>query len=457
MGGADLAGLFGTDGVRGVAGEDLTPELAVAVGRALALRLRAHAPRPQVLVGRDSRLSGPMLEGALTAGLMAGGCDADLCEVLPTPAISYLVRESGYAAGVVLSASHNPVPDNGIKIFGPDGLKLADAEEAAIESLVLDGAGMAAGVWPIGPAIGAVRSVAAEMRTRYAAHLRASGPPALPGWRIVVDSGHGAASGLLSEILRSLGAEVVAISDTPDGARINVDCGATAPDRCAEMVRESGAHVGFTFDGDADRCIAVDEHGDIVNGDGILATLALWLRQHGRLRTQTVVATTMSNGGLAHFLTQRDMRLLRTEVGDRYVARAMFEEGHELGGEQSGHILMPHLSPTGDGELTAMVLLRVLSESGSALSACVADLTVMPQRLENVPRPGGRRNPDWHTPALDRAVEEAQQWVGPSGRVVVRPSGTEPLLRIMVEADDEGTLRRALHRIREATVSEPVG
>lgn len=446
--------LFGTDGVRGVVGEDLTAELAVAIGRALGIRLRARGARPQVLVGRDSRLSGPMLEGAFTAGLMAAGCDVDLCGILPTPAVSYLTRETGYAAGVILSASHNPVPDNGIKVFGPDGRKLADPEEEAIETLVLDGGLAKLGPWPTGAGVGDARGVASEMRARYEAHLGAAGPADLVGWRIVVDSGHGAASGILTGILRGLGADVVALSDEPDGAKINVECGATAPGLCAQAVRRTGARIGFTFDGDADRCIAIDGRGEIVNGDGILAALAVWMLGQERLRTHTVVATTMSNGGLERFLADRDMRLLRTEVGDRHVARAMHEGGHELGGEQSGHILMPHLAPTGDGELTAMVVLRLLSESRSELATWVSDLTVLPQRLVNVPRPGGRALADWHTPELDRAIAEATALVGSRGRVVVRPSGTEPLLRIMVEAEENEALEEALSRIRETTQPE---
>ncbi len=453
-----MARLFGTDGVRGVAGDDLTPELALSVGRALAVRLtKTGRVRPRVLIGRDSRLSGPMLEGAIVAGLMAGGSDVDLCAVLPTPAVSYLTREAGYDAGVVLSASHNPVPDNGIKVFGWDGLKLADAEEAAIEMLVLDGGLAEVGPWATGEAVGRVRDVAKDMRARYRAHLKSAGPPSLDTWRIVVDSGHGAGSGILSELLRTLGADVTAIADEPDGARINVNCGATAPELCARTVRETRARVGFTLDGDADRCIAVDERGEIINGDGILAALSVWLQGQSRMRTHTVVATTMSNGGLEQFLERRQMRLLRTEVGDRNVARAMYEAGHELGGEQSGHILIPHLSPTGDGELTAMVLLRLLWETGMTLSRHVSDLPVLPQRLENVLRPGGRRGSDWHTPELDEAIEEAKAIVGAAGRVVVRPSGTEPLLRIMVEAETLEVLGQAMERIRQAALREPVG
>lgn len=446
--------LFGTDGVRGVAGRDLTPELALRLGRALGLRLRARAgagKRPRVVVGRDSRLSGDFLQGALMAGLMAAGSDVDDVGVLPTPAVSYLTAVDQRSAGCVVSASHNPVPDNGIKVFGADGRKLSAEEEEAIEALVLSGVEDAY-EWPVGEDVGVRHDVAAAARLRYVEHLRRAGPPDLAGWRLVVDAGHGAAAGILSRVLSDLGAEVTALSDVPDGSRINVGCGATAPQGAAEEVRRRQAHAGLTLDGDADRLIAVDERGQIVDGDGVLAILAEHLLAEGRLSGGVVVATTMSNGGLARFLRTLGVRLVRTPVGDRHVAAAMEEGGYALGGEQSGHVLMPHLAPTGDGELTAMVLLRVLALRGEPLSALAGRVQRLPQRLISLPLGAGEREA-WRTPAVERAMERARAALGPDGRLVVRPSGTEPLLRVMAEGESEEAVAEAVRLVEEALVA----
>ncbi len=450
--------LFGTDGVRGVAGRDLTPELALALGRALGVRLAdvAGGPlgsRPTVVVGRDSRLSGDLLQGALGAGLMAAGCDVLDVGILPTPAVSWLTAAGDAVAGCMISASHNPVPDNGIKVFGPDGRKLSDADEDAIEAIV---AGRTAppGLWPVGEAVGRRREGATAALDLYRAHLRSAGPGGLAGWRLVVDAGHGAAAGILSSVLRDLGAEVVALADEPDGSRINVACGATAPELAARAVSEHGARVGLSLDGDADRVIAVDEHGTIVDGDGVLAVLAEALLAEERLEGRVVVATTMSNGGLARFLRSLGVDLLRAPVGDRYVAQAMREGGYALGGEQSGHVLLPHLAPTGDGELTAMVLLKVLSERGRTLSELAGRVVRLPQRLVNLPLEPSQRE-DWRTPRVQDAMARAGAILGPEGRLVVRPSGTEPLLRVMAEGESEEVVEAAIACIADALAPAP--
>lgn len=453
-----MARLFGTDGVRGVAGRDLTPELALSLGRALGRRLTGPAGpppgiRPVVVVGRDSRLSGDFLQGALMAGVMAAGCDVLDVGILPTPAVSWLTASTDAAAGCMVSASHNPVPDNGIKVFGADGRKLSDADEQAIEEAVL---GLAPSPldWPVGEAVGRRADYAAPAVARYREHLAAAGPDDLRGWRLVVDAGHGAAAGILSGVLRDIGADVLAVADEPDGRRINVECGATAPAVAARAVLRHGARLGLSLDGDADRLIAIDECGGVVDGDGVLAILAEDLLAEGRLNGRCVVATTMSNGGLGRFLRGLGVSLVRTPVGDRYVAQAMAEGGYSLGGEQSGHVLLPHLAPTGDGELTAMVLLKVVQARGQALSGLAQRVERLPQRLVNLPLDPAMRL-TWQTPRVEEAMVLAQDLLGEDGRLVVRPSGTEPLLRVMAEGDSEAAVSAAIACIGEALVGTP--
>ncbi len=453
-----MARLFGTDGVRGVAGRDLTPELALAIGRALGRRLVvgdevAAGMRPAVVVGRDSRLSGDLLQGALMAGLMAAGCDVLDVGILPTPAVSWLTAAGEGVAGCMVSASHNPVPDNGIKVFGANGRKLSDADEEAIEAAVL-GIAPAPSEWPTGEAIGRRVDRAVEALGRYRRHLAAAGPADLSGWRLVVDAGHGAAAGILSGVLRDLGADVVAVADEPDGRRINVRCGATAPEVAAKAVARTGARLGLSLDGDADRLIAVDERGRVVDGDGVLAVLAEDLLAQGRLSGMRVVATTMSNGGLARFLRTMGVELVRTPVGDRYVAQAMVEGGYALGGEQSGHVLLPHLAPTGDGELTAMALIKVVHDRGAELSSLAGRVERLPQRLVNLPLEPSMRL-SWQTPRVDEAMGRARELLGADGRLVVRPSGTEPLLRVMAEGETEEAVSAAIACIGEALVVTP--
>jgi phosphoglucosamine mutase len=441
--------LFGTDGVRGVAGRDLTPELALALGRALGLLLHEERPdvgRPYVLVGRDSRLSGNLLEAALVSGLMAAGVDVIRLGVLPTPAVAFLTVHRRAAAGAMISASHNPIADNGIKFFGPDGMKLPDDQEARVAAHVAQGEALVRRPWPEGEAVGRERAEE-DLRGHYEAHLLTNGPDSLDGMRIVVDAACGAAAGLLTGVLRRLGAQVVALHDVADGARINVDCGSTHPEAAQRAVRERGADVGITLDGDADRLIAIDERGELVDGDALLAIFGLDLARRGMLAHNTVVATQMSNGGLRVALRQAGIDMTVTPVGDRFVLAEMERGGYTLGGEQSGHIILRHAATTGDGELSAMALLEVLRRTGEPLSALAGVMRRMPQRLLNLPWPRGA---EWRSPAVIEAIAEAESIVGDDGRVLVRASGTEPLLRVMVEGPEAEGVERAVARVAAA-------
>ncbi|TAM58215.1 phosphoglucosamine mutase [bacterium] len=434
--------IFGTDGVRGVANADLTPELAFAVGRAAAVVL-AHevdASRP-IVVGRDTRVSGPMLEAALVAGICSAGRDVLLLGVLPTPAVALLTRSSGAAAGAMISASHNPIADNGIKLFGADGFKLSDALEEEIEADVT----AANGPRPTGLGVGGV-AAAPELQERYLAHIAAHGAP-LAGMVIVVDGAFGAAYRIGPQALTNLGATVHAINCEPDGARINVACGATNLEPLIAEVRRHPGSVGVAFDGDADRALFVDEHGHAVNGDQVLAMLAAQMLREGALPGATVVATVMSNVGLERALDGMGLRLERTVVGDRYVLERMRAGGHPLGGEQSGHVIDLRRNSTGDGPMTAVSVFSLMARSGLRLEELAACVKTYPQVLVNVR--SGRKELLEHA-AVRRRIEEIEGALGTEGRVVVRPSGTEPLLRVMVEGPDRGEVMRMAEEIAAA-------
>jgi phosphoglucosamine mutase len=421
-----LARLFGTDGVRGVANDTLTPEMALALGRAAAQVL---GPRGSFLVGRDTRLSGPMLEAALVAGLCSAGARAVRAGVVPTPAVAYLTRLVGASAGAVISASHNPIEDNGIKFFGADGRKLTDAVEEAIEAALQDTAPR-----PVGVEVG-VPSELVDAEERYLRFLVRHAPQ-VPGLRVVVDCAYGAAYRVAPELWSLLGAEVVALHDEPDGARINVRCGSTHPEALQRAVREHGAHVGFAHDGDADRVIAVDERGEVVDGDLILTVCARHLRAQGQLEPPVVVVTVMTNLGVERVLRSEGIEVVRASVGDRYVLERMEALGATLGGEQSGHVIFRHLSTTGDGLLTAVQLVSAMVHSGRPLSQLVGEVPRYPQVLRNVPVPGWYRDRVAEHPAVLQRVEDVERRVGGRGRVLVRPSGTEPVVRVMVEHED---------------------
>ncbi|HEY8393876.1 MAG TPA: phosphoglucosamine mutase [Thermaerobacter sp.] len=443
--------LFGTDGVRGVANDDLSPELALRLGRAAAAVLaQAAGGRPRVLMGRDTRASGDLLEAALAAGLMSAGADVVPLGVITTPGVAFLTAQLGATAGAVISASHNPPEYNGIKFFSAEGRKLPDALEEEIESLIAaePSAGAGAGLpAPVGGAVGR-RQPEAAAAERYIEHLRSVVRSDLRGLRVVVDCAHGAAYRLAPEVWRRLGVRLTVLNDRPDGTNINVDCGSTSPEKLAEAVVREGADLGVAYDGDGDRVIAVDERGRVVDGDAILAVLARDLLARDALPHRTVVATVMSNLGLERALAAAGARLVRTKVGDRYVFEAMEAGGYVLGGEQSGHIILRQYAQTGDGILTGLVLADVMVRSGKPLSELASVVQPVPQVLVNV---RVARKDGWEQePAIRTAIRRAEERLGDAGRVLVRASGTEPLIRVMVEGDDEALVRELAGEIAGA-------
>lgn len=425
--------LFGTDGVRGVANRDLTPDLALALGRAAGLVLAPGGGR--VVVGRDTRLSGPMLHGALTAGLCSAGADVLDAGILPTPGVAWLTRQEDAAAGAVISASHNPVPDNGIKFFSAVGTKVSADEEAAIEALLAE----PSGDLPVGDAIGGVTPVA-DGAARYVEHVVSSIEGSLDGLRIVLDCAHGAAFSVGPDAFRRAGADVVALHDSPDGSRINVDCGSTSLDTLAKTVVAEGAAFGLGLDGDADRALAVDETGAVIDGDRIIALAALHLKERGELDGGLVVTTVMANLGLRRALEGAGIEIVTVPVGDRYVAEAMTEHGAALGGEQSGHVIFSGHATTGDGVLTGLRLAEIVASAKRPLSELAAVFEPYPQVLLNV-RIADRGALEGAETVWER-VRSAEESLGESGRVLLRASGTEPLVRVMVEAEDPATADR---------------
>jgi phosphoglucosamine mutase len=421
---------FGTDGVRGLANGLLTAELAldlsVSAAHVLAEKGTFSGHRPFAVVGRDTRISGQFLEAAVVAGLASAGVDVLLLGELPTPAVAYLTGSLGADLGVMLSASHNAMPDNGIKFLSRGGVKLDDAIEVAIEQRLEE-------PWdrPTGGDVGRVRPHATAIE-EYAAHLDSTLTRRLTGLKVVVDCAHGAASVAGPKALRDAGADVVAICAEPDGLNINDGCGSTHLEVLQKAVVEHGADVGFALDGDADRCLAVDASGNVVDGDQILAILALSMREQGRLHDDTVVATVMSNLGFVQAMTAAGIVVRQTAVGDRYVLEAMKSGGFTLGGEQSGHVIMSEYATTGDGVLTALQVLDRMAVTGASIADLAAVMVRLPQVLVNVP--GVDKARAGSDPALLAAVAEAESELAGTGRVLLRSSGTEPLVRVMVEA-----------------------
>lgn len=436
-----MSRLFGTDGVRGVANQDLTPELMLQIGRAAASVLSDGDNRP-ILVGRDTRISGPMLEAALVAGITSVGRDAISLGIVPTPAVASITRAAGAAAGAVISASHNPIADNGIKFFGSDGFKIADELEDRIESALREPLAR-----PIGTAVGTAR-VAQNLGRHYYEELYANGSD-LAGLRVVVDCGFGAAYAMAPYALRKLGAEVTEINCEPDGARVNVECGATdlrGLQAAVRREREAGNErvVGVAFDGDADRVLFVDETGAVVTGDHVLYALACSMQSRGELAGNAVVATVMSNVGFERALRARGVDLIRAAVGDRYVLERMRAGGYTLGGEQSGHIVDFRYNTTGDGPRTAITLLGVLVAERSTLHDLVAAVVYAPQLLVNV-RTTHREVMEERT--IRHAIAQAEEALGDSGRLLVRASGTEPLIRVMAEGPDAQLVESVVRRL----------
>jgi phosphoglucosamine mutase len=442
--------LFGTDGVRGVANEaPMTPELALALGRAVTFvagRGRRHSPR--VLIGKDTRLSGYMLETALASGVCSMGGRVLLCGPIPTPAVAHLTVSMRADAGIVISASHNPYADNGIKVFGADGFKLPDEAEAEIEALLGDPERL--GARKTGPGIGRAEKLE-DARGRYVAYVKATFPRDLflEGVRVVVDAAHGAAYRVAPLVFSELGAKVYPIGVRPNGVNINREAGALHPEHARSEVVKHGAQIGIALDGDADRVIVIDEKGQIVDGDAVMAMCATRMARDGELRNATVVATVMSNLGLERALKSQGLSLVRTHVGDRYVVEAMRQGGFNLGGEQSGHLIFLDHASTGDGLIGALQVLALMMRTGRALSDLAhAAMERVPQVLENVTLPS--RRPLEEMGELARATERVKSALGGDGRVLVRWSGTEPKLRIMLEGPDEDRIRTWAKELGEA-------
>lgn len=433
--------LFGTDGVRGLANGEVTAALAMRLAEGAARVLSAQAEgRPVAVVGRDPRASGEFLEAAVVAGLAGAGMDVLLAGVIPTPGLAFLTAVESADLGVMISASHNAMPDNGIKFFSAGGHKLPDRIEDAIEAILDE-------PWerPTGERVGRVRAVD-DASARYVQHLVDAITAPLDGIRVVVDCANGAASQVAPEALRRAGAEVIAIHASPDGLNINSGCGSTHMDDLIAAVVEHGADAGIAHDGDADRCLAVDARGDLIDGDQIMAILALALRDAGELAHDTVVATVMSNLGFALAMDDAGVEVVRTAVGDRYVLEEMLAHGYVLGGEQSGHIVLSRHATTGDGVLTALLLLARMAATGRSLADLASVMTRLPQVLVNIDGVDRTRLDD---PAIIEVVESVEDSLEGVGRVLLRPSGTEPLVRVMIEAPTEAQAQDAAQRIAE--------
>lgn len=434
--------LFGTDGVRGVANSELTPELAFRLGRAATYLFGSEYRRPVIIIGRDTRISGAMLESALAAGICSAGGQAVILGVIPTPGVAYLVHKLNAQAGVVISASHNPYPDNGIKFFSRSGYKLPDAVEEELERLVLEPEDKLPR--PVKDHVGTIeyRHKLVNDYIDYAARTVAGD---FAGMKIVVDCANGAAYEVAPAVLRRMGAEVIVLNNTPTGVNINLNCGSTHLEGLQKAVIEHKADLGIGHDGDADRCLAVDELGNIVDGDQILVICALELLKAGKLTANTLVTTVMSNIGLHQAVKKAGGALVVTPVGDRYVLEAMLKSGYALGGEQSGHIIFSEYCTTGDGVITALQLISAVAKTGRKLSELAALMTRYPQVLFNVrikSKDGWDKNS-----VITAAIKAAEAELGESGRVLVRASGTEPLIRVMAEGPSLSRLERLVEQI----------
>lgn len=437
-----MSRLFGTDGVRGLVNEFLTPELAYHLGRAAASYFGQSVERPTFLIGRDTRISGGMLENALASGICAVGGDVIILGEAPTPAIAYLVRQKGCTAGVVISASHNPYPDNGIKFFDGNGFKLPDAVEDEIEKLCTASADDCL-PRPTKGDIGQI-FYHQDWVEEYV-NFVVSTSDTLTGLKVVYDGAHGAASYVGPKILRQLGAEVVAINVTPTGTNINDNAGSTHLEGLQEAVLREGAQVGIANDGDADRCLMVDEKGQVLDGDQIMLLCGLHLKEQGKLKENMIVGTVMSNIGFHKAAKELGMQTCSTAVGDRYVLEKMLADGYSIGGEQSGHVIFLDYNSTGDGLLTAVQTLSIMKEKGKSLSELAGLMTKYPQSLVNV---RVLTKAGWETnTAIQDVIREAEEELGSNGRILVRPSGTEPLIRVMAEGPDQDQLDELCNRI----------
>lgn len=432
---------FGTDGVRGEANKKLTPALAYRIGMALTAILKKEIVRPVIAVGRDTRLSGDMLEGALAAGITAQGGIMERLGIIPTPAVSAYVRREKASAGIVISASHNPFWDNGIKIFGADGRKFPDDKEAAIEAMLNEDA------FPVLAErgdLGFVRDCPRGGKD-YIKQLKDYFPLDLSGYRLVVDTANGATSDYAPDLFRELGAEVIAMSTDYDGININENCGSTKPNAMAQKVKDVHGDIGIAYDGDGDRLILADHNGDIVDGDCTMALIAKYLKEKGKLAENRLVVTVMSNLGLKLAMRELGIELSETAVGDKHVMMEMDRSGAVLGGEQSGHLILSCYNPTGDGILSSLMVLKIIAEKGKSLKELASVMTPLPQILYNITV---AHRDDWETnEAVQAAIKSAENKLSGTGRILIRPSGTEPLLRVMGEGADREELDEILKDI----------
>ena len=442
--------LFGTDGARGVANTELTPELAMKIGRAAAMVLIGNEEgkkHPKVMIGADTRISGDMLYAALAAGLTSVGADVLVLGVIPTPAVAYLVQEYHYDAGIMISASHNPYEYNGIKIFQGNGFKLPDALEEEIEAIILD----EAKVPPVkvGADLGTIHFAKEKAHKDYINHLLTTTGFRYNGKKVALDCANGASSTTAEKLFNYLGCQALVINADPNGTNINDNCGSTHVEQLCQFVKDNQCDCGFAFDGDADRLIAVDENGEVVDGDKIIAICALDKKAAGHLKKDTVVVTVMSNMGFFKFAEENGMHCEKTKVGDRYVLENMLEGGYSIGGEQSGHVIFLDYATTGDGELSAIQLLKAMKRSGKKMSELASCMTIYPQVLINVrvSQYGRVRFPE--DKEIAAAIAKAEEELGDTGRVLVRVSGTEPLVRVMLEGQDTEQIERLGNDIAE--------
>lgn len=442
-----MARLFGTDGVRGVAGSELTIELATKLGQAGAYVLtKEQEHQPTIIVGCDTRISGGMLASALMSGICSVGANAIFVGVMPTPAIAYLTRKHKVDAGVVISASHNPMEFNGIKFFNGEGYKLSDALEDEIEELIRNN--MKDVTLPIGSGVGRI-DYRFDLRDEYVEFMKKCVPVDLKGKKIVVDCAEGAAHYTSVKALKDLGAELVAIHTNPDGTNINSNCGSTHMDELKARVVYEKADIGIAFDGDADRMLAVDENGEMVDGDQIMAICGLHMKRQGKLKKNTIVVTVMSNLGLTLMAQREGVKLESTKVGDRYVLENMLENGYNIGGEQSGHVIFLDDNTTGDGLLSALHLLEVMVDTGKPLSELASVMEVLPQALVNAKVPNHKKENYMDYQEVADAIAAVEKKFNGEGRVLIRPSGTEPLVRVMIEGKDQKVIDEEAKKLAE--------
>ena len=438
--------MFGTDGVRGVANTELTAQIAYNLGRAGAYVLTEGAHKPKILVAKDTRISGDMLESALIAGILSVGAEAVVLGVVPTPAVAYLTRKYGADAGVMISASHNPVEYNGIKFFNDKGYKLSDELEDEIQRVIeSDFEGVPS---PIGTNIGK-ETIETSALDHYIEFAKETIPYSLKGLKIALDCANGASYKSSVKAFRELGAEVFVINDNPDGTNINENCGSTHPEELMEYVVKKGCDLGFAFDGDADRCLAVDEKGNLVNGDFILMLCAKYLKEIGKLKDDTLVVTVMSNLGLDIAAKKEGINIVKTSVGDRYVLEEMIKDNYVLGGEQSGHVIFLDYNTTGDGLVTALQIASIVKKKEAGLSELCSIMKELPQVLANATIPNEKKNLYLTDDEIQNEIKKIEEALNGGGRVLIRPSGTEPLVRVMLEGENQEEIDKMAHGLAD--------